>query len=148
MPCTLTRPIQVVGVGMSETEGGRLYLVRLALGDGFRKPMSQRALAERIGYHDGTVSAIEKGDLRMSRDVAEAVAELDPEKRGPAWLLYGVRQEKGGTSEGTAPSNNHHESVTPPATHSHVDDRPLYETLARRTARREKEKKRGKRKRA
>jgi hypothetical protein len=76
---------------VSGTEGDRLYLVRLALGDGFRKPLSQRKMGEMIGYDDGTISAIEKGKLKMSREVAEAVAKIDPEKRGPAWLLWNVR---------------------------------------------------------
>jgi transcriptional regulator with XRE-family HTH domain len=75
---------------MAETEGDRLYHIRVALGVSPRRPESQPAFAERIGYDASTISRIERGELRMSREFAEKAAAVDPMKRGPAWLLYGI----------------------------------------------------------
>ena len=80
---------------MSETEGDRLFQIRVALGATPRRPESQPAFAERIGYDASTISRIERGEFRMSREFAEAASAADPMKRGPAWLLYGIITIKG-----------------------------------------------------
>lgn len=75
---------------MSETEGERLGLLRQALGGRPGRPLSQPKLAELIGYDASTISRIELGKLKMSREFAEEAAKHDPLKRGPWWLLYGI----------------------------------------------------------
>lgn len=78
-----------------ETPGHRLYQIRLACGDGIRKPESMRDFAERVhtvtgaDYEHSTIGMLER-DLQGWRlkDVT-AFAAVDPKKRGEAWLAFG-----------------------------------------------------------
>lgn len=85
---------------MSETEGERLGLLRQALGKRPGRPLSQPKLAKLIGYDASTISRIELGKLKMSREFAEEAAKHDPLKRGPWWLLFGIL-----TINGEAPAD-------------------------------------------
>ena len=152
-------------MGLGDTEGERLFLIRAALGRGIRKPMPQRDFAELLAgvrgrsYDASKISMIEQGKQRMSIDDAEDFAAVDPEKRGAPWVVFGIV-----TAKGKAPADLQAEAdenarrlktgeplitrdapgapAHPPRVHE--DDRHLYETLKDRTER----KKRGRRKRA
>lgn len=80
-----------------ETPGQRLYLIRLACGDGMRKPEPMAAFVKRVkkatgeDYDTGAVSLLER-DLQGWRiKDLNAFAAVDPKHRGPAWLGFGDR---------------------------------------------------------
>lgn len=85
------------------TSGQRIYLVRLARGDGIRDAEPIRDFAAALSkargknYDPSTVSRLERGDQRPSLDDCEAVAKLDPAQRGAAWIAFGT--EKGSIFE-------------------------------------------------
>lgn len=78
-----------------ETPGQRLFLIRLACGDGIRKPESMRDFADRVlhvtgvNFEHSTIGMLER-DLQGWRlkDV-KAFAAVDPKQRGEAWLAFG-----------------------------------------------------------
>lgn len=76
------------------TRGQRFYMVRLAAGDGVRKPEPLKAFVERIARQTGFVihaselSEIEndKPSKAVTAEHIEAVAAVDPAQRGRDWL--------------------------------------------------------------
>lgn len=80
----------------ADTPGKRVYLIRLALGDGFKVPMPMAAFAalltERSGvaYDSSMISRMESGDRKVTLEDAPRLAALDPEHRGPGWIAWGV----------------------------------------------------------
>lgn len=83
---------------VADTPGKRVYLVRLALGDGLRTPLSMdrfaALLTERTGrrYDSSMLSRIENGDRKVTLDDCAAIAPLDPHARGPGWIAWGERE--------------------------------------------------------
>lgn len=74
------------------TPGERLYLIRLACGDGVRKPESAADFSERVRkatgkrYDQATISRLETGGRNWLLEDIDAFAAVDPEQRGRAWL--------------------------------------------------------------
>lgn len=83
-------------MGGGETVGQRIFAVRLALGDGVRKPMSLRAFVAHVAdatgrtIHASELSGIETGKRGevMLNDLV-AIAAVDPLQRGVGWLVEG-----------------------------------------------------------
>lgn len=82
--------------------GHRLYLVRLALGDGVRKPESMKAFAERVErttgvhYDPATISLLETGGQKWKLEDARTLAAVDPMGRGAVWLsALGLQADEG-----------------------------------------------------
>lgn len=81
--------------GMAETPGARLFLIRLALGDGVKNPMlidDFVALVERVtgvSYDPSAISRSENGGRKLSLDDVRAFAMVDPQHRGKLWLAWG-----------------------------------------------------------
>lgn len=73
------------------TRGERVYLIREALGTR-RDPMPMERFAEIIArtsgavYDKSTLSRMETGDRKVSIEDIEAIAPVDPLKRGKTWL--------------------------------------------------------------
>lgn len=82
----------------ADTPGKRVYLIRLALGDGLRSPLPMEEFAalitERTGvaYNSSTISKIENGGRRVTLDDADRIAAVDPRRRGREWLGWGEAQ--------------------------------------------------------
>ena len=88
---------------MSDDIGERVFAVRLALGDGVRKPLALRPFAEVVTLigaklftpdyrrDASTISRWETGQQSLTLEDAAAVAANDPLQRGPAWLAWGPR---------------------------------------------------------
>lgn len=81
------------------TFGERLFDIRARLGDGPRKPLPFRELDDMIfgktgrRIHASELSRMETGKrLPLLQDV-EAIAAVDPEGRGRAWLAWGADGE-------------------------------------------------------
>jgi hypothetical protein len=78
-----------------QTPGQRLFLIRLACGDGIRKPESMRDFAERVHiatgaeYEHSTIGMLERDLQGWRLKDAKAFAIVDPLKRGEAWLAFG-----------------------------------------------------------
>lgn len=80
------------------TRAERLFAVRAALGEGVRKPLSLRAFAELLTeqagdgrrYHASQLSGWETGAGVPTVDDFAVIAAVDPERRGPAWLAWGI----------------------------------------------------------
>lgn len=87
------------GEGQGETRGHRVYLIREALGTR-RDPLPLPKFAELIQqtsgvvYDKSTLSRMETGERKVSLEDIEAIAPIDPLKRGKAWL---AGWEDGGT---------------------------------------------------
>lgn len=88
----------------ADTPGKRVYLIRLALGDGLRSPLSMEEFAalitERTGvaYNSSTISKIENGGRRVTLEDVGRIAVVDPRQRGREWLGWGdepLRYEPG-----------------------------------------------------
>jgi len=77
------------------TPGGRLTSIRWQYGDG-RKPESLKAFAKRVEsvtgehYDPMTLSLLERDEQGWRIEDANTLALLDKEKRGGAWLGFGV----------------------------------------------------------
>lgn len=77
---------------MAETPGQRLYLIRLACGDGIRRAESLDDFSARIKrasgevYDPATLSRLERGVQQWKLSDVETLARLDPLRRGRAWL--------------------------------------------------------------
>ncbi len=88
--------------GPAETPGTRLYLIRLACGDGLRRALSQAAFAKRVldetgvWYDPSTISLLERMEQGWTLDDLQTFASVDPKGRGPAWLAWG---DQGGRAE-------------------------------------------------
>ncbi len=78
-----------------ETPGTRLYLIRLACGDGQRKPLSQAAFANLVldktgvWYDPSTISLLERMEQGWTLEDLDTFAAVDPKRRGPVWLAWG-----------------------------------------------------------
>lgn len=77
----------------------RLFDIRARLGDGPRKPLPFRELDDLVfsktgrRIHASELSRMETGKrLPLIQDV-EALAAVDPENRGRAWLAWGADGE-------------------------------------------------------
>jgi hypothetical protein len=83
--------------GQPERYGDRVFKVRLALGDGFRIPMTLRdfdaLIEDKTGrkIHASELSRIERHERLAILEDAEAIAAVDKEGRSPAWLIWGDR---------------------------------------------------------
>jgi hypothetical protein len=94
--------LQVQEILILETPGQRVFRVRLARGDGVRRPQSQRRFAAELnkaavelGYTDrrydsSEVSRMETGGLGIDLVDGAVVARIDPMKRGLTWLALGI----------------------------------------------------------
>jgi hypothetical protein len=80
---------------VTDTPGGRLFLVRAACGGGERKPESLKAFAERVrlatgaNYDPSTLSLLERDIQKWRLEDAANFAAVDPAGRGPGWLAFG-----------------------------------------------------------
>jgi len=73
------------------TVGQRVYLVRLALGDGVRKALPMREFSELLSSHDDAfhasrISDIENDKSAPSLEEVRRIAAVDPLRRGKVWL--------------------------------------------------------------
>lgn len=81
-----------IHIKMAETSGDRLYLIRLACGDGLRTAEPLEAFAKRVkkatgvSYSPMTLSLLERMKQKWKVEDARVLAAVDPLKRGPAWL--------------------------------------------------------------
>ena len=81
---------------MAESVGQRVYLVRLALGDGVRDAMPMRQFADLLHivsgetYSASTISDIETGKRRVTLEDVATIAATDPLHRGREWLAWGT----------------------------------------------------------
>lgn len=81
---------------IAETPGDRLWLIRLACGDGFRKPEPLPLFAARVkretgvDYHQASLSLLERMKQGWRLDDIRTLAAVDPKGRGPIWLAFGV----------------------------------------------------------
>jgi hypothetical protein len=79
---------------MTHGVASRIYLIRLAMGDG-HTPLSIRRFAEvvsqRSGRHYGntTICRLETGKQAAALVDVVAIASVDPKARGAAWLSFG-----------------------------------------------------------
>lgn len=73
----------------------RLFQIRLALGGGVR-PMPFEEFAGLIrretgaSYDVSALSRMETGKRKVGLEDVEAIAKLDPHRRGAAWLAFGT----------------------------------------------------------
>lgn len=80
---------------MAAKPGQRVYLVRLALGDGVKNPLSLADFAllikrkRKAVYDPSALSRLENGKRAMTTEDAEHVAAVDPKERGAAWVAFG-----------------------------------------------------------
>lgn len=85
---------------MTPGVAARVYLIRLALGDGVKTPMSMERFAIlltfRTGrqYTRGTIARIEVGHQPAQLADIEAMATIDPKQRGACWLAFGDGGER------------------------------------------------------
>lgn len=91
------------------TVAQRVYLVRLACGDGIRKPMPMREFAELLTgdgetVHPSRVSDIENEKSPPTLAEIERIAVVDPLKRGKSWLAWGDDDQEGGQGAKHSPT--------------------------------------------
>jgi hypothetical protein len=83
---------------MAETVGQRLYLVRLAWGDGVRKPESLKSFSVRVKrttkqhYDPMTLSKLERMKQTWKLEDVANFAMVDKLRRGERWLAFGVKE--------------------------------------------------------
>lgn len=76
----------------ARTPGDRLYLIRLACGDGVRNAEILKAFKARIQkrtgriYHTNALSLLERNEQGWRIEDARILAAVDPKGRGPIWL--------------------------------------------------------------
>jgi hypothetical protein len=81
---------------VADTPGKRLYLIRLALGDGTKNPMriddfvALLKRKRRAVYQSSAISRTENGGRKLTLVDAEHFAAVDPQKRGAGWLAFGA----------------------------------------------------------
>lgn len=80
-----------------DTPEKRAYAIRLLCGDGWKTPMPMAEFAalvksktRGIPFDSAKVSRIESGDQKLSLADVTALAKVDPKKRGPAWIAFGL----------------------------------------------------------
>lgn len=87
-----------MGAGPETTLGQRIFQVRLALGDGVRKPLSMRDFAALLSrtagreppYSVSFISRWENGESEPRLDELVLIAHVDPLRRGAPWLAFNV----------------------------------------------------------
>jgi hypothetical protein len=151
-----------VGSGVAETAAQRVYLVRLARGDGVREPEKQEEFAKALtkaaarlkikrNYDPATVSRMETGKRGLDFDDGLVVAALDPLDRGAPWVGYGVPTIKGPPKEAAPDSPNGAPIIgtvtSPPGPRRGVDELATHER-SHQLADRQKAKRKGRRRRA
>lgn len=83
---------------MAETVGQRLYLIRLACGDGVRDPESLKEFSARVKratkqhFDPMTLSLLERMKQGWTLDNILTLSSVDPKQRGPSWLAFGDTQ--------------------------------------------------------
>lgn len=84
---------------MADTPGRRLYLIRLALGDGVKNPMRIEdfvaLIKKKTGavYDPSAISRTENGDRKLTLEDAPIFTAVDKLKREPDWLAWGITRE-------------------------------------------------------
>ena len=79
----------------ADTPGKRVYLVRLARGDGVKNPERLEDFASALSalsgkrYDGSMISRMENGGRTVSIRESELIASLDPLRRSPAWVAFG-----------------------------------------------------------
>lgn len=77
---------------MPSTRNQRVYLIRLALGDGVKNPLPLADFAalikkrQKVSYDPSALSRMENGSRKVTVEDIETLAPLDPKQRGKAWL--------------------------------------------------------------
>lgn len=80
---------------MAQTPGQRLYLIRLACGDGVRDPETIAVFIERVrkrtnrSYTANAISLLERMEQKWKLEDINNFAAVDPLKRSAAWLAWG-----------------------------------------------------------
>lgn len=82
------------------TVGQRVYLVRLACGDGVRKAEPMREFAERLSdegrpFYASRISDIENDNSQPTLEEVDRIAAVDPLNRGRDWLGWGAGETDG-----------------------------------------------------
>lgn len=81
------------------TPGQRLFQIRLACGDGRRKPESLREFANRVAratgdtYQHAAISLLERDEQGWRLKDVHNFTAVDPLKRGECWLAFGDVEE-------------------------------------------------------
>jgi hypothetical protein len=96
----------------SATRGQRFYLVRLACGDGVRRPESMREFVQRVEsatgvvVHASALSEIENDNpsKTVTLEIVAAVASVDPLRRGKLWLAWGESRDATMATVATPPA--------------------------------------------
>lgn len=84
---------------MADTPGQRVYLVRVALGRGHKNPMLIKDFVmviqrlRKVSYDPSAISRLENGDRAASLEDIDAIAAVDPLRRGKLWLAWGEEQD-------------------------------------------------------
>jgi hypothetical protein len=76
---------------VADTVGDRMKAIRITIGGSLRNEISQEALGALVGWDKFKVSRLERGAQPLSRDDAIALAKVDPQNRGPSWLMFGEK---------------------------------------------------------
>lgn len=80
---------------VTDSMAQRVYAIRLALGDGWKNPLPMADFAELLNapgrprYDSSVISRIENGERKLSLTDVEALAAIDPHRRGKLWLAWG-----------------------------------------------------------
>lgn len=94
----------------SLTIGQRLYLIRLACGDGVRRPEPAADFSARVEratgkrYDQATISRLETGGRNWLVEDVDAFAAVDPLTRGRAWLAGYAEPNMGKDAEPPRPT--------------------------------------------
>lgn len=90
---------------MAELVGDRILLIRQALGS-VRDPLALEKLSKLVRDQTGhfidksELSRMERGKQGVSLADIDALARVDPLKRGKTWLAWGDEPGDGGASDG------------------------------------------------
>lgn len=90
---------------IADTPGKRLYLIRLACGDGVRTAEPLKAFAARLKretretYHPNALSLLERDEQGWRVSDVEILCRVDPLERGRVWLAFGEDVEAGQASD-------------------------------------------------
>jgi hypothetical protein len=134
---------------VADTVGDRMKAIRITIGGSLRNEISQEALGALVGWDKFKVSRLERGAQPLSRDDAIALAKVDPQNRGPSWLMFGEKDsdiepfdqddDEGGQG---APVNGNPPITIPPTVHrtvpkevSRLDDPPARGKASKRPPR-------------
>lgn len=82
-------------------QGERVKRVRDALGqsqDAFAETLGQavqQAVGLKAQYGKSKLSKMEGGERKITAEEAVVIADLDPDKRGARWLVFGPKRQRG-----------------------------------------------------